>query len=298
MKEALFVRYANIIKNFVDAEYSDLVSVDPPKDVSFGDFSTNIAMVLAKKIHKPLLVIANELCRHLQSHGDFEDVSVKSPGFINWRIPNRVLTEHCRRMLAKDFGKIAIGVGQRVNIEYVSANPTGPLHAGHARGAVSGDVLANLLSFVGYDVTKEYYINDAGKQVEILARSLRHRYLELFQKADGELPDWAYPGEYLIDTAEKLKKAFGDSFLNKNEEEWLPFFREFAVADMMDCIRADLQELGICHDIFSSELKYINDGAIEKAIDFLRSKGLIYTGVLDVPKGKEPDDWEAREQLL
>ncbi|MDR2794603.1 MAG: arginine--tRNA ligase [Holosporaceae bacterium] len=298
MECALFVHYGNIIKNFIGNEYSDLVAVDPPKDASFGDFSTNIAMLLAKKIGKPPLVIANELCRHLELHEDFADIVVKSPGFVNWRIPNRVITRHCRHMIAKDFGKIDVGAGQHVNIEYVSANPTGPLHAGHARGAVSGDVLANLLAFMGYNVTKEYYVNDAGKQVEILAKSLRHRYLELFQKADAELPDWAYPGEYLLDTAEKLKKNFGDAFLDKNEAEWLPFFKKFAVADMMDGIEADLEELGIRHDVFSSELKYINGGAIENAIDLLRSKGLIYTGILDVPKGKEPDDWEAREQLL
>ncbi|MDR3179282.1 MAG: arginine--tRNA ligase [Holosporaceae bacterium] len=298
MERALFVYYGNIIKDFVGNEYADLVAVDPPKDVAFGDFSTNIAMILAKKIGKPPPVIANELRRHLESHEDFEDVEVKSPGFVNWRIPNRVITRHCRHMLSGDFGKIDIGAGQRVNIEYVSANPTGPLHAGHARGAVSGDVLANLLAFMGYNVTKEYYINDAGKQVEILARSLYHRYLELFQKAEDKIPDWAYPGEYLVDTAEKLKKKFGDSFLEKNKDEWLPFFKEFAVLDMMENIKADLKELGIRHDVFSSELKNINSGAIENAIDFLRSKGLIYAGILDVPKGKEPDDWEARKQLL
>ncbi|GHU14219.1 arginine--tRNA ligase [Alphaproteobacteria bacterium] len=298
MKCALFVHYKNIIKQFVAKEYEDLVSVDPPKDESFGDFSTNIAMVLAKKVGKAPVVIANELCEQLKSSEDFADVSVKAPGFINWRIPNRIITEHCKYMLQRDFGKTNIGCGQRVNIEYVSANPTGPLHAGHARGAVSGDVLANLLSFVGYDVTKEYYINDAGKQIEILAGSLRYRYLELFQKADGELPSWAYPGEYLVDTAQKLKEKHGDSFVDKDESEWMPFFKEFAIADMMDCIREDLAGLGIRHDVFSSELKHIKAGAVENAIDFLRSKGLIYSGVLDVPKGKELDDWEEREQLL
>ncbi|GHT93795.1 arginine--tRNA ligase [Alphaproteobacteria bacterium] len=298
MKCALFFHYKNIIKRFVGNEYEDLVSVDPPKDESFGDFSTNIAMILAKKVGKAPLVIANELCEQLKSSEDFADVSVKAPGFINWRIPSRIIIEHCNYMLQKDFGKTNIGDGQRVNIEYVSANPTGPLHAGHARGAVSGDVLANLLSFVGYDVTKEYYINDAGKQIEILASSLRYRYLELFQKADGELPSWAYPGEYLVNTAKKLKEKYGDSFVDKDESEWGPFFKEFAIADMMDCIKEDLDGLGIRHDIFSSELKHIKAGAVENAIDFLRSKGLIYTGVLDVPKGKEPDDWEEREQLL
>ncbi|GHU18963.1 arginine--tRNA ligase [Alphaproteobacteria bacterium] len=298
MKCALFVHYKNIIKSFVGSEYEDLVVVDPPKDESFGDFSTNIAMILAKKVGKAPLVIANELCEQLKISGDFVDVSVKAPGFINWLIPNRIITEHCKYMLQKDFGKTNIGNGRRINIEYVSANPTGPLHAGHARGAVSGDVLANLLSFAGYDVTKEYYINDAGKQINILASSLRYRYMELFQKADGGLPSWAYPGEYLVDAAKKLKEKHGDSFVDKDENEWMPFFKEFAIADMVDCIKADLDGLGIRFDVFSSELKHIKAGAVEKAIDFLRSKGLIYSGVLDVPKGKEPDDWEEREQLL
>jgi arginyl-tRNA synthetase len=156
-----------------------------------------------------------------------------------------------------------------------------------------------LLSFVGYDVTKEYYINDAGKQIEILAKSLHHRYMELFGKADGELPDWAYPGDYLIDTAKKLAEKCGDSFINKkNESEWLEFFKEFAIADMMAMIKTDLDALGIRHDVFSSEKDLVSDGAVERAVDFLEKKGLIYRGVLDIPKGKEPDDWEPREQLL
>ncbi len=298
MQKALFIYYADIIKNFVPG-YKDFVSVDPPKEESFGDFSTNIAMVLAKKVGKKPVEFAAEIVEKMKANADFIDISIKGPGFINWRVPNALLKKQVQDILDKDYGKIDLGKGTKINIEYVSANPTGLLHAGHARGAISGDVLANLLSFVGYDVMKEYYINDAGKQIEILAKSLHHRYMELFGKANGELPDWAYPGDYLIDTAKKLAEKHSDSFVNKKDEsEWLEFFKEFAIADMMAMIKTDLDALGIHHDVFSSEKKLVSDGAVEQAVDFLEKKGLIYRGVLDIPKGKEPDDWEPREQLL
>lgn len=298
MHEALFLHYKDIIKNFVNDEYVDLISIDPPKDESFGDFSTNIAMVLAKRVGRSPLSIAEEIYESLKSHDDFNDLTIKSPGFVNWTVPQRVLIDHFPDILQKDFGKSDIGGGKAMNIEYVSANPTGPLHAGHARGAVSGDVLANLLSFVGYDVTKEYYINDAGKQVEILAQSLHHRYLELFGQSLGSLPNWAYPGSYLIDTAKKIAEKHGDAFVNKEAFEWMDFFKAFAIADIMENIKNDLDALGIHHDVFTSELKLVNSGAVEKAIDLLRDKNLIYMGVLSIPKGMESDDWEPREQLL
>lgn len=296
MQKILFVHYKNILKKLVGAEFENLISIELPKNEAFGDFSTNIAMVLAKKLGKAPIEIAKDFCKKLEQDESFKKVEVKGPGFINWWIPRLVLFDHFPSILEKDFGKVNIGNGTRMNIEYVSANPTGPLHAGHARGAVSGDVLSNLLSFVGYDVTKEYYINDAGKQIEQLAKSLRHRYLELFGKNSDE--DFAYPGEYIIDTAKKLAEKYGDSFINKEEREWMPFFKEFAVADMMENIRSDLKQLGIKHDVFTSELKIVQSGAVERVVDLLHSKGLIYKGVLDVPKGKEPEDWEAREQLL
>lgn len=275
------------------------VSVDPPKDESFGDFSTNVAMVMGKKIGWKPMELAENIVQKMSEKADFVEVSVKTPGFINWRIPESLLKGYIKDILDKNYGRSNIGSGVKVNVEYVSANPTGPLHAGHARGAISGDVLANLLDFVGYDVTKEYYVNDAGKQIEILARSLHYRYLELFGKADGDLPEWAYPGDYLIDTAKKLAEEHGDAWVSKKDEsEWLEFFREFAVADMMAMIRRDLDALDIHHDVFSSEKELVKAGAVEKAVDFLSQKGLIYHGVLDIPKGKEPDDWEPREQLL
>ncbi|MDR2268195.1 MAG: arginine--tRNA ligase [Holosporaceae bacterium] len=298
MIQALFFHYRDVIKDRVGDEHGNLIAVDVPREESFGDFSTNIALLLAKKIGRKPLDIAEELCGQLKSHADFTDISVKAPGFINWRIPANVLRQHCIVMFDRNFGRINLGNGRNVNLEYVSANPTGPLHAGHARAAVSGDVLANLLSFVGYNVTREYYINDAGNQVEILAKSLHYRYLELFLEQKSSLPDWAYPGEYLIDTAQKIKEKHGDAFVGKCESEWLAFFKAFAVDDMMNCIKADLLDLGIHHDVFSSELEFINCGAVEKALEFLENNKLIYRGVLAVPKGKEPDDWEEREQLL
>ncbi|MDR1335037.1 MAG: arginine--tRNA ligase, partial [Holosporaceae bacterium] len=188
MQKFLFSHYCNIIREQIPDEFGDLVWVDHPKNDSFGDFSTNIAMLLTKKLGRSSMDIAQQICNSLDGNENFLDLSVKSPGFINWKIPRHLLQEQLKVTLAGNFRKLDLGKGQRVNVEYVSANPTGPLHAGHARGAIVGDVLANLLSFVGYNVTKEYYVNDAGRQVEILARSLFHRYLEVLGKTTDSLP--------------------------------------------------------------------------------------------------------------
>ncbi|MDR3155573.1 MAG: arginine--tRNA ligase [Holosporaceae bacterium] len=298
MGSFLFSYYCNIIRKQIPDEYQDLVSVDPPKNDSFGDFSTNVAMLLAKRLGHSPMDVAYKIRDSLEGNESFSDLSVKNPGFINWKIPRYLLQEQLRIIIAENFGKMNLGRGKRINVEYVSANPTGPLHAGHARGAIAGDVLANLLSFVGYDVTREYYINDAGKQVEILARSLFHRYLELLEKTTDPLPDWAYPGDYLIAIAGKIVSKHEDEFATKSEVEWLDFFKKFAVEDIMEGIRHDMHDLGIYHNVFSSELNLMRNGAIEKALELLRSKNLIYVGVLSVPKGKEPEDWEEREQLL
>ena len=297
MCNILFLRYVDIIKNLVDIEHKDLVSVEVPKNESFGDFSTNIAMVLSKKLGRSPVDIAEGFRSCLVVDENFENIEIKAPGFINWKVPRNILLAHLSDILKKDFGKSDIGGGVKMNIEYVSANPTGPLHAGHARGAVSGDVLANLLEFVGYDITREYYINDAGNQIDQLAKSLRYRYLELFEKA-GSNETFAYPGSYLIDSAKKIAEKHGDIFIEKPETEWLEFFKRFVISDMMESIKADMQSLGVKHDVFVSEREIVESGAVGQAIDFLRSKDLIYIGVLDVPKGKEPDDWESREQLL
>jgi arginyl-tRNA synthetase len=279
----------------LDSEYEDFVSVEPPKETSFGDFSVNVAMVLSKKLGISPMALAEDICAKLKENPDFERAEVKYPGFVNWFVPKRLLIGQIPAISEADFGKINVGNGKAVNIEYVSANPTGPLHAGHVRGAVSGDVLARLLNFVGYRVTKEFYINDAGKQVEILAESLYYRYLEQLGKAEGAFPEGGYPGEYLIDTAKKLVADYGDKFLNG---EFREFFKNFAVADMTAGIKEDLILLGVEHDIFSSEKELIKKKAVDRVIELLKDKGFVYEGILPRPKGGDSEDWEEREQLL
>lgn len=195
--------------------------------------------------------------------------------------------------LGEDYGRSDLGKGKKVNVEYVSANPTGPMHMGHCRGAVVGDALASLLEFSGHDVTREFYINDAGGQVDVLARSVHLRYCEALGRDIGEIPEGLYPGDYLVATGERLAKQFGDHYLDSPEEEWLAIFRKESVADMMALIRADLALLGIYHDIFSSEAELQQAKKPEQAEADLRKRGLIYDGELEPPKGKMPDDWEA-----
>jgi arginyl-tRNA synthetase len=297
MTRALFLRYEKFIKDCVEQKFKHLALVEPPKDASFGDFSTNIAMVLAPQLKCGLMELAEKICEKLKENNYFGRIEVRKPGFINWFIPRNVLVDHISDMLRKDFGQFNLGKGKSVNIEYVSANPTGPIHAGHVRGAVSGDVLARLLSFVGYNVTREFYINDAGKQVEILAKSLYFRYLEQLDLA-GEVsfPVGGYPGEYLVDMAKLLISEHGNRFVICNE--WMDFFKNFAISHIMEDIRKDLDTLGVHHDVFSSEKELIGREAVDHAVDLLREKGLIYYGTLPKPKGSDFEDWEAREQLL
>ncbi|MDR0678605.1 MAG: arginine--tRNA ligase [Holosporaceae bacterium] len=295
----LFLYYKELVANHVDSQYREFVFVEPPKESIFGDFSTNIAMVLAGKINCDAMALAEDICTKLQKDSRFERIEVKKPGFINWFIPRSVFFDHIPSMLDKDFGKSDYGNGKLINVEYVSANPTGPIHTGHVRGAVSGDVLVRLLDFVGYKVTKEYYINDAGKQVEILARSLYYRYLEQLKQLDEDFPCNGYPGEYLIDTAKKIVSEHGDKFVHAKESQWLDFFRQFAVSDMMAGIKKDLDLLGVHHDVFVSESELIKSGAVDHVIDWLKDQGLVYTGILPQPKGGgDSEDWEEREQLL
>ncbi|MDR1982578.1 MAG: arginine--tRNA ligase [Holosporaceae bacterium] len=294
----LFLYYKRLIERCVDQEYREFIFVEPPKESTFGDFSTNIAMVLAKRMNCNPIELAENIRNKLQENNSFERIEVKTPGFINWFIPKHIFFNHMPSMLDKNFGKSDYGNGRSINVEYVSANPTGPIHAGHVRGAVSGDVLARLLDFVGYKVTREYYINDAGNQVETLARSLYHRYLEQLGKTNKDFPNNGYPGEYLIDTAKKIISKYGDGFVNQDESEWLDFFRQFAVSDIMAGIKEDLNLLGVHHDVFVSEKELIRSGAVDHVIDWLRGKGLIYSGTLPCPKGGDFEDWEEREQLL
>lgn len=277
----------------------DNVTVEPPRDPAHGDMATNAAMVLAKPAgHKPR-DIAEVLAARLSDDGRIVSAEVAGPGFLNLRLAPAVWQSVVAAVLAEgtDFGRATLGQGKRVNVEYVSANPTGPLHVGHTRGAVFGDALASLLDFAGFDVTREYYINDGGAQVDVLARSVYLRYLEAHGQ-DVAFPEGTYPGDYLIAVGEALKDKVGDAYLDKGEQFWLSDLRTFAMDAMMEMIRDDLEALGVEMDVFYSEKSLYGTGRIEAAIDDLRAKGLIYEGVLEPPKGKKPEDWEPREQTL
>ncbi|WP_227269399.1 arginine--tRNA ligase [Roseobacter weihaiensis] len=275
------------------------VTVEPPRDAAHGDMATNAAMVLAKPAGQKPRDIAEALAEKLREDPRITEAQVAGPGFLNLRLAPEAWRDVLGAVLAQgtDFGRASLGAGQRVNVEYVSANPTGPLHVGHTRGAVFGDALASLLDFAGFDVTREYYINDGGAQVDVLARSVYLRYLEAHGQ-DVAFPDGTYPGDYLIAVGQQLKEKVGDAFVGKGEQFWLEEVRDFSTEAMMDLIRADLKALGVEMDVFYSEKSLYGTGRIEAAIDDLKEKGLIYEGVLEPPKGKKPEDWEPREQTL
>ena len=277
----------------------DNVAVEPPRDAAHGDMATNAAMVLAKPARQKPRDIADKLAARLVADPRIVSADVAGPGFLNLRLDAGVWQGVFGAVLAQGtaFGRSAMGQGRKVNVEYVSANPTGPLHVGHTRGAVFGDALASLLDYAGYDVTREYYINDGGAQVDVLARSVYLRYLEAHGQ-DVEFPDGTYPGDYLIEVGQALKDKVGDAFVGKGEQFWLEEIREFATAAMMDLIRSDLAALGVQMDVFYSEKSLYGTGRIEAALQELEGKGLIYEGVLEPPKGKTPEDWEPREQTL
>lgn len=277
----------------------DNVTVEPPRDAAHGDMATNAAMVLAKPAGQKPRDIAEALAARLAEDDRIVSADVAGPGFLNLRLAPAVWQSVVAAALTAgpDFGRAQLGQGKRVNVEYVSANPTGPLHVGHTRGAVFGDALASLLDFAGFDVTREYYINDGGAQVDVLARSVYLRYLEAHGQ-EVAFPDGTYPGDYLIAVGEALKDKVGDAYLDKGEQYWLEDLRVFAMDAMMEMIRADLKALGVEMDVFYSEKSLYGTGRIEAAIDDLRDKGLIYEGVLEPPKGKKPEDWEPREQTL
>lgn len=275
------------------------VAVEPPRDSAHGDMATNAAMVLAKPAGQPPRVIAEALAGRLAGDPRILSAEVAGPGFLNLRLAPESWRDVVRAALAggRDFGRSTIGKGVKVNVEFVSANPTGPMHVGHTRGAVFGDALASLLDFAGHDVTREYYINDGGAQVDVLARSAYERYREA-HGLSPEIAEGLYPGDYLIPVGEALKAQFGDSFLNRPEEVWLAPVRDFATAAMLQMIREDLALLGVRMDVFTSEKAITASGKIEEAIETLRAMGLIYEGTLEPPKGKLPEDWEEREQTL
>ncbi len=277
----------------------DNVAVEPPRDAAHGDMATNAAMVLAKPAKMKPRDIADVLAGKLSADDRITSAEVAGPGFLNLRLASSVWQGVLAAALEKgtDYGRSTMGHGQKVNVEYVSANPTGPLHVGHTRGAVFGDALASLLAYSGHEVTREYYINDGGAQVDVLARSAYERYRE----ANGLSPEIAeglYPGDYLIPIGQALKEKYGDSLIDKPESVWLEELREFSTDAMMDLIRADLKALGVEMDVFFSEKSLYGTGRIEAALQSLTDKGLIYEGVLEPPKGKKPEDWEPREQTL
>jgi arginyl-tRNA synthetase len=288
----------------VVAEGTDLsrIQVEPPRDASHGDIATNAAMVLAKDIRRNPRELAEDIAVRLGTDATVAKVDVAGPGFINLTLKPEVWVGELRRavMAGGDYGRSDIGGGVKVNVEYVSANPTGPMHVGHGRGAVFGDALASLLEFAGYKVTREYYVNDAGTQVDVLARSAYLRYREALGESIGVIPDGFYPGEYLKPVGQALRAKFGDALTKRPEAEWLPIVRLNAIDMMMAVVRADLAALNIEHETFFSERSLIEGPANEVAatIDWLRAHALVYEGHLPPPKGAPIEDWEDREQTL
>ncbi len=308
---SLYAQYAALLDGVLDDLVADgvlpaeldrrNVTVEPPRDPARGDIATNVAMVLAKAARTNPRALADAIKPKLEALPPVTSVEVAGPGFINLRLAADAWRDELRTILleGEEYGLSKVGANQRVNVEYVSANPTGPLHVGHCRGAVVGDSLARLLEAAGFRVTKEYYVNDAGGQVDKLAKSVHLRYREALGETIGEIPEGMYPGEYLRPVGEILAAAHGDEFVGKAEAEWLPLFREAAIKAMLDLIRHDLGLLNIHHDKFSSEAELQRRGAVDEAMEVLRSKGLVYEGMLERPKSLDPhDEWEPVELTL
>ena len=300
----IFETYRNhilaAVEQILPGYKTDAVTLEPPRDAAHGDLSTNAAMVLAGQAKQKPRDIAEKLAEQLRSLPEVTEVTVAGPGFINLRLTYGAWQALIPAMLSAGvgYGNSTIGKGRSINVEYVSANPTGPMHIGHARGAVYGDGLATLLLKAGYKVTKEYYINDAGTQVGMLAESALLRYREALGEEIGEIPAGLYPGEYLKGVGQALREQYGESLLQKPREEQLALAKPMAIECMMALIKHDLADLGIHHDIFTSEQKLRHEGKIEQAVARLQELGHLYRGVLEPPKGEKPDEWEAKEQLL
>ncbi|MDH3659488.1 MAG: arginine--tRNA ligase [Alphaproteobacteria bacterium] len=279
---------------------TDRVTAEPPRDESHGDAATNAALVLAKPAKMAPMAIAEMLAADLAGLDKVAGVDVAKPGFVNLRLDPDVWRRQVRLTLeaGADYGRADLGEGEAINVEYCSANPTGPLHIGHARGTVFGDALANLLDKMGYAVTREYYINDGGIQIDHLAQSVYYRYLEALGEAPPETPDGMYPGSYLIPLGEKIAADDKERWLHAAEADWMPVFRSRAMAAMMTVIQGDLDALGVHHDVFTSEAAMVSEGKIDEAFALLEDMGLIYEGTLPPPKGKPVDDWEPVSLLL
>ena len=307
----------NLIKNILDIINSEIkelikagvlppdislsqIKLDSAKNLDHGDFSSNAALVLSKQARMKPYDLGKLIVTRLSKRSEFKSVEIAGPGFINIRLVSQIWTSLIPIILENGigYGSTNLGNGQAINVEFVSANPTGPMHIGHARGAVFGDALSNLLEKVGYSVTREYYVNDAGAQVDILARSTHLRYLEALGKDIGEMPEGFYPGNYLRKVGEEIKNRDGKKWKNLSEKDWLSYFRNFAVTQMMSLIREDLKTLGVLHDVFISEAELVGSGMNDEVLKELQEFDLAYTGTLEAPKGKLPDDWEQRPQLL
>ncbi len=278
------------------------ISVEPPRDPAHGDLATNAAMVLAKPVGENPRALAERLAAALAGDADVEAAAVAGPGFVNLRLADGFWRRQLKVVLEQgaNYGRSTSGASRKVNVEYVSANPTGPMHVGHCRGAVVGDALANILAFAGYDVTKEYYINDAGAQIEVVARSALLRYREALGEAIGEIPPGFYPGDYLVPVGQALAAEFGRRLLDMPEDEALAIVGDRTIDAMMAMIRDDLALLNVHHEVFFSERRLHADGAkaIRAAINALTINGHVYKGTLPPPKGQRPEDWEDREQTL
>ena len=290
-------------ENSNKSKISDILSlpfiVEKPNNENFGDLSTNIALISSKFFSKKPIEIAEYLKRELIKLDDFEEINIVKPGFINFKLKHKVLISFLRKVInKKKLISESIGKGKSINVEYVSANPTGPLHVGHCRGAVYGDVLSTLLVATGHQVTKEYYVNDAGSQIDLLAKSAIIRYKELFNGPNKDYPEDFYPGEYLISVAKELKKQFGEKLISDDSNQYFDQVKEKTVSMMLVMIKNDLKNLNINQDIFVSELELVKKGKIDEAINELKEQDLIYHGTLEQPKGKVIEDWEPREQML
>ena len=308
---SLYAQYSALLDGVLDELQSEgripagidrrAVAVEPPRDPAHGDLATNAAMVLAKQAKTNPRSLAGMIVPKLRAVPAVTSVEVAGPGFINLRLSPDAWRDELKTIIRQGeaYGQSEIGKAERVNVEYVSANPTGPLHMGHCRGAVVGDALARVLEAAGFRVTKEYYVNDAGGQVDTLARSVHLRYREALGEDIGEVPEGMYPGDYLKPIGEQLAADFGDKYVGAPESEWLVLFRKRAVAAMLDLIRHDLALLGIHHDLFASEAELQQEGAVDAGLETLRAKGLVYEGTLERPKSlDEQDEWEPVELTL
>jgi arginyl-tRNA synthetase len=306
----LFTRFADTLRQTLDRIAAaegwpaglplERITVEPPREAAHGDIATNAAMLLAKPLGRKPRDLAETIAAALAKAEGVDAAEVAGPGFINLRLSEDLWRAELLDAIAAGtgYGDSGLGGGRKVNVEYVSANPTGPLHVGHLRGAVFGDALASLLQKAGYDVLREYYINDAGAQVETLARSAYLRYREALGEAIGEIPAGMYPGDYLVPVGQAIAQADGRKWLDKPEAGWLDHFRERAVEMMMAQVKDDLAALGIHQAVFFSERSLHTDGRVDAALQALTDRGLIYQGVLEPPKGKTPEDWEPRPQTL